>query len=68
MDIGAAVGARQGFLLAPADYRKCFFVLHHRSESRGESLADYYRRTYAHLIPADVEFCEWDEEAGRLVP
>ena len=55
------------FHLAPRAYRKCFFVLHHRRAGRGESLLEYYRRVYAHLIPDDVEFFEWDESTGALV-
>ena len=55
------------FFLAPSDYRKCFFVLHHRRAGSGESLLDYYRRTYSHLIPDDVEFFEWDEGTLSLV-
>jgi len=55
------------FFLAPRTYRKCFFVLHHRRGGSGESLLSYYLRMHAHLIPDDVEFFEWDEEAGALV-
>jgi hypothetical protein len=55
------------FLLAPGHFRKCLFVLHHERESSGETLLDYYLRTYPHLIPAGVEFFEWDEKTGELV-
>ncbi len=55
------------FHLAPSDYRKIFFVLHHKRDGSGESLVGYYRRIYAHLIPVDVEFIEWDEKAGKVV-
>ena len=55
------------FHLAPREYRKCFFVLHHLRSGGGESLLDYYRRMYSHLIPDDVEFFEWDELSGALV-
>ncbi|HSQ57749.1 MAG TPA: hypothetical protein VLM40_18650 [Gemmata sp.] len=55
------------FHLAPADYRKILFVLHDRREAGGESLLTYYKRTYSHLIPDDVEFMEWDEVTGAIV-
>lgn len=49
------------FLAAPAGYRKILFVLRDLSEKRGETLAEYYVRTYRHLIPEDVEIWEFDE-------
>jgi hypothetical protein len=49
------------FLLAPAEYRKIMFVLSDYSEKRKETLAEYYLRTYRHLIPNDVELWEFDE-------
>jgi hypothetical protein len=54
------------FALAPRHFRKIFFVL--RDVRRGESLADYYIRRYAHLIPDDVEIWEFcvDARAVRL--
>lgn len=55
------------FHLAPAGYRKILFVLHDRREQEGESLLAYYQRTYAHLIPAGVEFLEWDGLTGDTV-
>jgi hypothetical protein len=58
------------FLAAPTDYRKIMFVLHDFSEKRGKTLADYYLRTYSHLVPKDVEFWEYDEltsQAERLL-
>lgn len=55
------------FHLAPAEFRKILFVLHHRRQGDGESLLAYYKRTYAHLIPVGVEFLEWDETVGNLV-
>lgn len=48
------------FAIAPNDYRKIFFVLRHSSESRKETLAKYYLRTYEHLIPLGVEIWEYD--------
>ena len=55
------------FHLAPLEYRKIFFVLHDRRKKTGETLLCYYRRTYGHLIPDNVEFIEWDEAAGKVV-
>ena len=56
------------FHVAPPGYRKIFFVLHHKRNGSGESLVSYYRRIYAHLIPEDVEFIEWDEESNAIIP
>lgn len=50
------------FVAAPKDFRKIMFILHDYSKKRGETLAQYYLRTYAHLVPSDVEFWEYDEE------
>lgn len=47
------------FYLAPAHYRKILFVLKDLNE-KDESLADYYRRTYGHLIPEGVEIMEYE--------
>lgn len=55
------------FHLAPDDYRKVLFVLHDRREKAGETLLSYYMRMYAHLVPDDVEFLEWDEKTGEIV-
>ncbi|MDD5410923.1 MAG: hypothetical protein PHF31_05840 [Methylobacter sp.] len=49
------------FLAAPENYRKIMFVLRDYNEKRGETLADYYLRTYRHLIPDEVEFWEFNE-------
>jgi len=49
------------FLLAPDGYRKIMFVLRDYSYKRRETLAEYYLRTYRHLIPNDVEIWEFDE-------
>jgi len=49
------------FHLAPSAYRKFLFVKHHRRAKGGESLLAYYQRTYAHLIPKDVAFVEFNE-------
>lgn len=55
------------FHLAPAEYRKILFVLHHRKEAAGETLLSYYKRTHFHMIPEDVEFLEWDEVTRSIV-
>lgn len=49
------------FYAAPPEYKKVMFVLRDINSERGESLLEYYLKTYAHLIPADVEFWEFDE-------
>lgn len=49
------------FLSAPEGYRKIMFVLRDFSEKRNETLAQYYLRTYCHLVPGDVEFWEYNE-------
>lgn len=49
------------FLASPAGYRKIMFVLRDYSEKRKETLAEYYIRTYKHLIPEGVELWELDE-------
>jgi hypothetical protein len=50
------------FHVAPSHFRKVMFVLKH--ERRGISLANYYLGTYNHLIPAGVEFWEYDTDIG----
>jgi hypothetical protein len=52
------------FVAAPNGYRKIMFVLRDFSIKRGETLAQYYARTYKHLIPSDVELWEFDDELG----
>ena len=56
------------FQVTPEGFRKVLFVLRDFSERRNETLAEYYVRTYAHLIPDDVEVLEYDgrEPANRL--
>lgn len=50
------------FHVAPASYRKIFFVLkHYRKE---QSLATYYLKTHGHLVPAVVELWEYDLETS----
>ena len=48
------------FHSAPADYKKIMFVLRDLRRGNGESLAGYYLRMYDHLVPAGVEFWEYD--------
>ena len=55
------------FFAAPDGYRKIMFVLRDYSERRGETLAEYYLRTYGHLVPGDVEFWEYDEVTKNAV-
>lgn len=55
------------FLVAPEGYRKILFVLRDLSEKRQETLAEYYIRTYSHLIPANVEIWEFDETSGEVI-
>jgi hypothetical protein len=56
------------FHVAPHNYKKIMFVLHH-CNNQGKSLASYYSDTYRHLIPSDVELWEYDEhkEVARRV-
>jgi hypothetical protein len=49
------------FNVAPAGYRKILAVLKDYNIKRNETLAEYYVRTYSHLIPGDVEVWEYDE-------
>lgn len=59
------------FLAAPDDYRKLFVVLKDHRIGTGETLAHYYCRIYAHLVPPDVEVWELDVDAfegSRLEP
>lgn len=50
------------FHVAPRGYRKIFMALRDHSAKYGETLAEYYLRTYPHLIPVDVEIWECDED------
>jgi hypothetical protein len=54
------------FYLAPRRYRKIMFVLLDRRKPGGETLLEYYRRTYSHLIPDEVEFFEYDESKEEV--
>jgi len=57
------------FYSAPLEYQKILFVLRDLRQGNGESLANYYVRTYGHLIPLGVELWEYDEaiQAARKV-
>lgn len=52
------------FHAAPPDYKKVLFVLKDLRRGTGESLTNYYLRTYGHLIPSGVELWEFDESTG----
>lgn len=54
------------FYLAPQGYRKIFFILKDYKERRGETLGEYYIRTYKHLIPEDVEIMEYDSQLNEV--
>lgn len=49
------------FSLAPTNYKKVMFVLRDECAKRGVTLATYYLRKHAHLVPPGVEFWEYDE-------
>lgn len=55
------------FTVSPPGYRCIMFLLRDYSSRRRETLAQYYIRTYAHLIPAGVEFWEYDEASKHAV-
>ncbi len=55
------------FHAAPTGYRKILFVLRDYSQKKQETLAEYYIRTYAHLIPTDVEIWEFNEIQKKAV-
>ena len=49
------------FACAPSIFRKIFFVLSDIRATTGQTIAEYYIRTYRHLIPPNVEIWEYDE-------
>ena len=55
------------FHAAPPGYRKIMFVLKDLRRGNGESLTNYYLRCYSHLVPAGVEFWEYDDLSGAAV-
>ena len=52
------------FHLAPAQYRKVLFMLRSEHPRGSETLAQYYARTCAHLIPSTVSIVEYDKLLG----
>jgi hypothetical protein len=52
------------FHLAPAQYRKVLFMLRAEHPRQSDTLAEYYARTSAHLIPPTVSIVEYDERLG----
>jgi len=50
------------FQATPPGYKKILCVLKDFSPSRKMTLAQYYLRTNAHMIPLDVEIWEFDED------
>ena len=54
------------FHSSPPKYRKILFTLHHKRNDAGETLAEYYLRTYAHLIPPKVEVWEYNEATSTV--
>jgi hypothetical protein len=55
------------FHIAPSRYRKVLFVLRDVHLRKAESLAEYYVRNYAHLIPAGVSIIEFDEPTRSAI-
>lgn len=55
------------FLASPPEFRKIMFVLRDYSEKRMETLAEYYLRTYSHLVPIGVEFWEFNTNTKKAV-
>lgn len=55
------------FFAAPREYRKIMFVLRDFNQRRGETLAQYYLRSYRHLVPSGVEFWEYNDSNSRAV-
>ena len=55
------------FHAAPPEYKKIMFVLRDINSERGESLLEYYLKTYSHLIPVGVEFWEYDEKTCAAI-
>lgn len=53
------------FHAAGLGYRKILFVLRDFNLKRNETLAQYYIRSFSHLIPHDVEVWEFNEADGK---
>lgn len=56
------------FSLVPKDIRKILFVLRDISAKRNITLAEYYIKTYRHLIPDGVEILEYDTTTNTVYP
>ena len=56
------------FVAAPKEYRKILFVLRSICAKRKLSLLSFYLKTYAHLVPEDVEFIEFDPATKVATP
>ncbi|MEJ8804391.1 hypothetical protein [Pontibacter sp. H249] len=54
------------FLLTPKDFTNILFVKNSICDQKRESLADYYFRTYSHLIPENVEIWEYNPETEEI--
>ena len=54
------------FILTPKDYTNILFVKKSLHSKKKETLAEYYFRTYSHLIPNNVEIWEYDVEDKEL--
>ena len=55
------------FSIAPADYKKILFVLHDDCSKRKMSLAEYYYKTYRHMIPNNTEIFEFCESEKTVI-
>lgn len=55
------------FQCSPRKYRKILFVLRDERDGTGETLANYYIRTYEHLIPEGVEIWEFNDKTDSYV-
>lgn len=55
------------FTLTPSEFRKVLVVKKDYSIKRSETLAQYYIRTYEHLIPDNVEIYEIAEETLDII-
>jgi hypothetical protein len=55
------------FYCCPVEYRKIMFILKDYSVKRKQTLAEYYVRTYSHLIPENVELLEYDYQKSEAL-
>ncbi|CAB5494325.1 hypothetical protein [Bathymodiolus thermophilus thioautotrophic gill symbiont] len=55
------------FAILPDNFKKIMFVLYDYNEKREETLAQYYLRTYEHLVPKTVEFWEYKEGVSAKI-